>query len=101
MAGPDQNTQNGPARVSGRKGPGSLLLAVCLAHQNQTTFIPAPQVTAVDSTAAGDCFNGAVAAGLARGLDLIASVEFGCRAAAVSVTRLGAQDAMPSAADVA
>ena len=74
---------------------------VCLAHQNQTTFIPAPQVTAVDSTAAGDCFNGAVAAGLAQGLDLIASVEFGCRAAAVSVTRLGAQDAMPSAADVA
>ncbi len=69
---------------------------VCLAGGGQTTFVPAPRVTAVDSTAAGDCFNGAVAAGLSRGLDLTASVEFACRAAAVSVTRLGAQDAMPS-----
>jgi len=69
---------------------------VCLADRAGQRFIQAPTVQAIDTTAAGDCFNGAVAAGLSRGLDLTASVEFACRAAAVSVTRLGAQDAMPS-----
>ncbi len=52
-------------------------------------------VQAVDSTAAGDCFNGALAVGMAEGLSLPEAVGFACKAAAISVTRLGAQSSMP------
>ncbi|MBS1500478.1 MAG: ribokinase [Bacteroidetes bacterium] len=58
-------------------------------------LIPAPVVQAVDTTAAGDVFNGALAVALAEGRSLIDAVSFGCKAAAISVTRLGAQAAAP------
>jgi ribokinase len=59
------------------------------------THIPAPKVEPVDSTAAGDVFNGALAVGLSEHKDLLNSVRFACEAAAVSVTRLGAQSSIP------
>lgn len=58
-------------------------------------LVPAPVVQAVDTTAAGDVFNGALAVALAEGASLPEAVDFGCRAAAISVTRLGAQAAAP------
>ncbi|WP_310589519.1 ribokinase [Dyadobacter sandarakinus] len=58
-------------------------------------MIAAPEVTAVDTTAAGDCFNGALAVGLSERMNLEDAVRFACAAAAVSVTRPGAQSAMP------
>jgi len=58
-------------------------------------LVPAPIVQAVDTTAAGDVFNGALAVGLSEGRSLTDAVIFGCKAAAVSVTRLGAQSAAP------
>jgi ribokinase len=58
-------------------------------------MVPAPVVKAVDTTAAGDVFNGALAVALAEGMDMADAVDFGCRAAAISVTRLGAQAAAP------
>jgi len=58
-------------------------------------FVPAPVVKAVDTTAAGDVFNGALAVALSEGRSLTDAVIFGCKAAAVSVTRLGAQSAAP------
>ena len=63
--------------------------------------IPAIPVSAVDSTAAGDAFNGGVANALMRGLALVEAVEFGIAVAALSVTRAGAQPAMPHAHEVA
>jgi ribokinase len=57
-------------------------------------------VRAVDSTAAGDAFNGALADSLARGLSLTEAAGFANRAAAVSVTRRGAQAAMPTREEV-
>jgi ribokinase len=57
--------------------------------------VPAPQVTAVDTTAAGDVFNGALAVALAQQKDWRAAIEWASRAAAHSVTRLGAQDSAP------
>ena len=57
--------------------------------------IPAPLVEAVDTTAAGDVFNGALAVALSEGASLRDAVLFGCNAAALSVTRLGAQAAAP------
>lgn len=57
--------------------------------------IPAVQVNAVDTTAAGDVFNGALAVALSEGESLFAAVQFATRAAALSVTRLGAQSSVP------
>jgi len=52
-------------------------------------------VKAVDTTGAGDTFNGALAVALAEGNELIKAVEFANKAAAISVTKLGAQGGMP------
>ena len=57
-------------------------------------------VDSVDSTAAGDCFNGALAAALARGDSLDQAIGFASRAAALSTLRLGAQDSLPRLADL-
>ena len=57
-------------------------------------------VNAVDSTGAGDAFNGAFATGLMRGMGALASARFAAAAAAVSVTRIGAQSAMPTLEEV-
>ncbi|MNW56945.1 Ribokinase [compost metagenome] len=61
---------------------------------------PGYAVSAVDTTGAGDCFNGALAVALARGETLDAAVGFAMGAAALSVTKLGAQSGMPSAREV-
>jgi len=58
-------------------------------------LIPAPAVKSLDSTAAGDCFNGALAVALAEGMQLEDAVVLACQAASISVTRLGAQASMP------
>ena len=62
--------------------------------------VAAPAVRAIDTTAAGDCFNGALAVALAEGLSLPAAVAFACRAAAVAVTRPGAQASLPTRLEV-
>jgi ribokinase len=54
-----------------------------------------PRVKAVDTTAAGDVFNGVLAAGLAGGLSWKEGLERANRAAALSVTRMGAQSSAP------
>jgi len=59
------------------------------------TKVPAPKVTPVDTTAAGDVFNGALAVALCDGMDITAATRFACRAAAISVTRFGAQASAP------
>lgn len=61
---------------------------------------PALPVAAVDATAAGDCFTGALAVSLAEGFGLDAAARFASRAAALSVTRLGAQPSLPTRAEV-
>jgi ribokinase len=62
--------------------------------------IPSFPVRAVDTTAAGDAFNGAFATGLALGMTPAEGARFAAAAAALSVTRPGAQPSMPSRADV-
>lgn len=66
-----------------------------ISNADTEMLVPSPVVHAVDTTAAGDVFNGALAVALAEGWPLTDAVDFGCRAAAISVTRLGAQAAAP------
>jgi ribokinase len=54
----------------------------------------------VETTGAGDAFNGGFAVALARGADPIAAVRFGCAVAAISVTRPGTAPSMPSLSEV-
>nr|MBI1230185.1 ribokinase [Cytophagales bacterium] len=58
-------------------------------------LIQAPKVEALDSTAAGDTFNGALAVALAEDMDWLSAVTFANHAAALSVTKMGAQAAIP------
>lgn len=60
-----------------------------------SSLVPAPAVQAVDTTAAGDTFNGALAVALSEGMDLLEAVRFANSCAAISVTREGAQAAIP------
>jgi ribokinase len=66
----------------------------------ERTHVPAVSVDAVDSTAAGDAFCAAIADALARGHGLVRATRWATAAAAVSVTRAGAQDSLPRAAQV-
>jgi len=63
-------------------------------------MIPAFRVTAVDTTAAGDAFNGAFATALMLGFEQQVGARFAAAAAAISVTRPGAQPSMPTRAEV-
>ena len=63
--------------------------------------IPALRVEAVDTVGAGDTLNGALAAGLAAGLDLDSAARRAVAAASLAVTRAGAREGMPTAAELA
>jgi len=68
-----------------------------IAGPQVTTLVPAPKVEAVDSTAAGDAFNGGLAVALAEGALIDEAVQRANLVAALSVTRLGAQTSLPTA----
>ena len=68
--------------------------------KGEPILIAAPKVKAVDTTAAGDIFNAGLSVALSEGLDLPAACRFANHAAALSVTRLGAQVAVPLRAEV-
>jgi ribokinase len=88
------------------KGVESVILkmgsrGVCLATPNTLLqMIPAFPVKAVDTTAAGDAFNGAFATALMLGMEQVKAARFAVAAAAISVTRHGAQPSMPTRAEV-
>jgi ribokinase len=73
---------------------------VWLVTGEDAVHLPAPAVTVVDTTGAGDCFCGVLAAGLAQGLDLEAAIARAVAAASLSVTRSGAAPAMPRTSEL-
>lgn len=87
------------------KGVGAVVMTLgargALAVTPQSVeWIPAPQVKAVDTTAAGDCFSAALGVGVAEGMSIPEAARFAARAAAISVTRLGAQPSLPTREEV-
>ena len=89
--------QLGAGKVIITLGAQGALLITAQGHQHY----PAPVVQPLDTTAAGDTFIGGFAAGLVRGLEEGEAIAFGQRAAALSVTRAGAQPSIPYLAELA
>ena len=63
-------------------------------------IVPAYKTQAVDTTAAGDVFNGALVVALSEGRTLPEAVRFACKSSAISVTRVGAQNSVPYRTEV-
>lgn len=102
------------ARTLHRRGVKSLIVtlgsygSLYIDHEKNVKHIPAYHVKAIDTTAAGDCFNGAVACEIDRTLakrstgifapttdELVRAIEFATKASAISVTKIGAQPSLP------
>jgi ribokinase len=73
---------------------------VYLSNQQFAEIIPSKKVKALDSTAAGDVFNGALLTALSSGKDWPDACRFACDAAAISVTRAGAQNSAPYSSEL-
>lgn len=105
-AGPDAKSPEETAEVLLAKGCGGVVLklgslgAYIRQRGASGTFVPAFVVDAIDSTAAGDAFNGGFATGLLLGKSPVEAAVFAAAVAAISVTRAGAQPSMPTMAEV-
>ena len=94
------------ARVLRDRGVRNVVLTlgprgVFVSGDGQEAFVPAFDAgPVVDTTGAGDAFNGGFVAALAQGRGLLEAARFGCAVAALSVTRPGATSSMPSRDDV-
>jgi ribokinase len=96
----DESTAEQAARVLHAKGIATVIITLgakgaLVLHKNVCTHVHTTLVKAVDTTAAGDVFNGALAVALAENITMIGAVGFACKAAAISVTRFGAQASAP------
>jgi ribokinase len=86
-------------------GPGAVVVTLgaegaLVVAGREVEHIPAPAVEAVDTTGAGDAFCGALAEALARGEQLIAAVDRAVHAGAIATTKVGAQSALPTRAEL-
>lgn len=93
------------ARALRERGPSTVVLKLgdngCfLADEVRNLHVPGFQVDARDATAAGDTFNAGLAVALAEGASMERALRFANAAAAISVTRLGAQASAPARAEV-
>ena len=71
-----------------------------LVTKGQSEFVSAKKVEAIDSTAAGDVFTAGLACGLAEGKTLLDAALLANHAAALSVTKIGAQSSIPTLEEV-
>ena len=102
----DINTAKQAAAAFLARGAGAVIVTLgengALYHDHtRTVHVAAFNAGAVvETTGAGDAFNGGLATALAEGMDPIAAVRFGCATAAISVTRPGTAPSMPSRTEI-
>jgi len=88
------------AAALGTLGPKTVIVKLgdqgCYCDRHHVGF----RVDAVDTTAAGDTFNAGLAVALAEGRDLADAIRFANAAAAISVTRMGAQPSAPNRSEI-
>lgn len=87
------------------QGTGNVLVTLgdqgaLLVNRSGEKFYPARKVVSVDTTAAGDCFNGAVVVALAEGQSEAEAIPFANIASSIAVTRKGAQESLPTRDEV-
>lgn len=102
----DPTTAGTAAQALRERGVGTAVVTLgaqgaVAATPEGTSHVPAFAVTAVDTTAAGDAFNGGLAVALAEGRPLAEALRFASAAAALTCTRRGAQASLPSRPEVA
>ena len=96
----DEKSAAEACKVLYRKGVQNVIITMgdkgaYLFNSEYSGIIAVAKVEAIDTTAAGDVFNGALAAALSEGYTIYNAVEYACRAAAIAVTRIGAQASAP------
>lgn len=94
------------AKILAGKGVGAVVITMgsrgaFVFENGASCFVEAYKVEAVDTTAAGDIFNGALCVALSQGRGLLDAVRFASAASAIAVTRCGAQCSAPYAEEVA
>lgn len=101
----DESTASQAAESLLQKGVENVLITLgdkgaYFKNRKESFLIGAEKVNAVDTTAAGDVFNGALAVALAEERLWADAVAFACKAATISVTRMGAQTSAPYRTEV-
>ena len=103
----DQQEFKGPKALNKLRSLGSASVAVkmgslgaWISNNEEIYHIPAFPVKAIDTTAAGDTYNAALAVGLSEGMEFRDAAHWAAAAAAISVTRVGAQTSCPSRTEV-
>jgi ribokinase len=104
---PARDDPDGARAVAALRGRGAGCVIITVGargaivwRDRERVVVPAPRVQAVDTTGAGDAFNGALAVALAERRPLADALRFSNAAAALACTRRGAQPALPSRGEV-
>jgi len=96
----DAKSAKRAADIIAKKGVNNVVITLgsqgaVILEKNIYHVVPAYVVEAIDTTAAGDTFCGALCVGLANGKSLLDAVKLAVKASAITVTRMGAQSSLP------
>lgn len=101
----DEATARKAAKSLKRKGVKTVIITLgakgaYLLSDDEDILIPSIHVDAIDTTAAGDTFNGALTVGIVEGMSMVEAITFANKAAAISTTNVGAQASIPSRKEI-
>jgi ribokinase len=101
----DEDSGRAAAQVLRSRGVTNVVITLgsegsLIVTDDRSVKVPTKKVEAMDTTAAGDCFNGALACALAEGKSLDDAALFANLAGALSATKMGAQPSMPTLAEL-
>jgi len=101
----DAQSAEKAAKAMQAKGVGRLIVTMgskgaLICEGGPSVFVPAHKVKAVDTTAAGDTFCGALCVAISEGKSLKEAAEFACAASALTVQKMGAQNSIPYRKDL-